>query len=108
MCGNVTGNRTLQSISMLINVALPDNMTNSANTIAFNQVNAYIQIKVGEQLYNYTVKPKKGNIGEIIRIYNNDPTVDKVTITSVIIRENRTNTTVNTTGKISNIQVHSY
>ena len=82
---------------MLINVALPDNMTNSANTIAFNEVNAYIQIKVGEQLYNYTVKPKKGNIGEIIRIYNNDPTVDKVTITSV-----------NTTGKISNIQVHSY
>ena len=93
---------------MLVNVVLPNNMTNTSGLLSYNEVNAYIQIKVGEQLYNYTVKPKKGNIGEIIRIYNNDPTVDKVTITSVIIRENRTNTTVNTTGKISNIQVHSY
>ncbi len=83
-------------------------MTNNGSSIIFNEVNAYIQIKVGNQTYNYTVKPKEGNIGETIKIYNYDPTVDKITISSVIVKENRTNTTINTTGKISNIQIHSY
>ena len=44
----------------------------------------------------------------LVKLYNFDPTVDKITITNVVVRHNGTNSTINTTGKISNIQVYSY
>ena len=87
---------------MLVNVVLPNDMTNTSGLIT------YIRIKVGDRFYDYKVKPKKGNIGETIKVDNFDPTVDKITITDVVVRHNGTNSTINTTGKISNIQVYSY
>ena len=83
---------------MLVNVVLPNNMTNTSGLLS----------QVGNRFYDYTVKPKKGNIGETIKVDNFDPTVDKITITNVVVRHNGTNSTINTTGKISNIQVYSY
>lgn len=93
---------------MLVNVVLPNNMTNTSGLLSYNELITYIRIKVGDRFYDYKVKPKKGNIGETIKVDNFDPIVDKITITNVVVRHNGTNSTINTTGKISNIQVYSY
>ena len=98
----------MQSVSMLVNVVLPNNMTNTSGLLSYNELITYIRIKVGDRFYDYTVKPKKGNIGETIKVDNFDPTVDKITITNFVVRHNGTNSTINTTGKIRNIQVYSY
>ena len=90
----------MQSVSMLVNVVLPNNMTNTSGLLSYNELITYIRIKVGDRFYDYTVKP--------IKVDNFDPTVDKITITNVVVRHNGTNSTINTTGKISNIQVYSY
>ena len=51
---------------MLVNVVLPNNMTNTSGLLSYNELITYIRIKVGDRFYDYKVKPKKGNIGETI------------------------------------------
>jgi len=44
---------------MLVNVVLPNNMTNTSGLLSYNELITYIRIKVGDRFYDYKVKQKK-------------------------------------------------
>ena len=92
----------------MINIAVPSEYQKTESILTDNELTGYVRIKVGDKLYDYVVKPKVGNIGEVKKISNFDPTVDKITVVSVIVKHNKSNRIINAPGKISNIQVYSY
>ena len=92
----------------MINIPVPSEYQKTESILTDNEFTGYVRIKVGDKLYDYVVKPKVGNIGEVKKISNFDPTVDKITVVSVMVKHNKSNRIINAPGKISNIQVYSY
>ena len=92
----------------MINIPVPSEYQKTESILTDNELTGYVRIKVGDKLYDYVVKPKVGNIGEVKKISNYDPTVDKITVVSVMVKHNKSNRIINAPGKISNIQVYSY
>ena len=79
----------------MINIPVPSEYQKTESILTDNELTGYVRIKVG-------------NIGEVKKISNFDPTVDKITVVSVMVKHNKSNRIINAPGKISNIQVYSY
>jgi len=71
----------------MINIPVPSEYQKTESILTDNELTGYVRIKVGDKLYDYVVKPKVGNIGEVKKISNFDPTVDKITVVSVMVKQ---------------------